>query len=108
VKIFLVNEYDTREKFELTKDEATQLLQIDAILVCFSDTERLSENGPVSGICFHPAIDGPAVYAQYLETIREYREIYGPNGKAAPEDRNPFTGKVMTIIAPPKDGPEQN
>ena len=111
-KVLLVNEWDTRERFELTVDEAHQLLDVGAAFFCLADTIYLEENGSVPVgepfIALHAqgSLGGSRAYEAFVASISEYRGL--PNAKVGPEDLNPFTGKLLKMVAPPKNGPEQN
>lgn len=112
MKILLVNAYNTQQTFPITQNEAEQLLEVKAVDLCLRDSERIENRTGASTIALHPTIDGPDVFAQFVETLTEYRTLFNadgsPKGAPAIEDTNPFTGKVMRIVAPPKDGVELN
>ncbi len=117
MKILLVNAYNTQQAFAITQNEAEQLLEVRAVDLCLRDSERLEKAASASGwtgsfIALHPTIDGPDVFAQFVETLNEYRTLFNadgtPKGAPAVKDVNPFTGRVMQIVAPPKDGVELN
>jgi hypothetical protein len=104
-KILLVNERDTDDRFEVTEEEARTLLNSNVGFFCLGDTLYLEgELGPV--IVIHAGIGEEATrYDMFVAAITEIR-AEGASGTA--KDRNPFTGKIVQIVAPPKGGVEQN
>jgi hypothetical protein len=105
-KILLVNELNTREQFELTQMEARLLLNSGAGIFCLGDTIHLESELGEPVIVIHAGLGEESTrYEMFLAAISEVR---AEDAGGTAEDRNPFTGKILQIVAPPKGGPEQN
>ena len=113
-QLLLVNERDVRQRFELTYDEAHTLLESGAAFFCLADTIKLEEDGsiPVGHpfIAIHAALGNEETrYQMFVNALTQFRtEDSGVVAHVEPEDLNPFTGKVVKVVTPPKGGAEQN
>ena len=112
-KILLVNEFYNRERFELTAAEARQLLNMGAAFFCLADTLLLEDSGPSPVgepfIAIHAGLGEEATrYEMFVSAISESRAEDLGLKRVEAEDLNPFTGRIVKVVAPPRGGPEQN
>jgi hypothetical protein len=102
LKYALVNDFNTNEVFEITRDEMFTLSQGLTIFMCMKDTERLSNASPMGVMAFHPFSEDEDAWSKMCAAIVEYRKI---NGTPAPQKEPLLTkdGKVLMIaaVAPP-------
>lgn len=108
-KILLVNEYDTREQFEVTEEEAHDMLDYKVVFFCLADTIFLESNGaaPVGEplIALHPSLKTREAFEEYKEAIEEVRSGLAEQDEPLLEI-NPLTGKrdgILKIVAKAKD-----
>lgn len=105
-KVLLVNEYDTRQRFELTYNEAHDLIEAKAVFFCLADTVALEEKVGYAFIAVHAAVDTRDAYSQFVEVIESVRK--DPTKSAGYDDVNPMTGRRMNILTLPKSPPDLN
>jgi hypothetical protein len=77
LRFMLVNDYNTREVFELQLTELNELLGDMAIFMCMKDSIRISQDMPYGCMAFHPSEivpGGEQAYQLLCEAITELRK----------------------------------
>ena len=87
LRFMIVNDYNTREVFEIDLNELNELLTDMALFMCMKDSIRISRDVPHGVMAFHPSEiipGGEQAYALLCDAIRETRGTRGTERKDDP------------------------